>query len=55
MPFVREVERRLATDETLNHEYLPALGYEPFCAAATELVLGTDSTAIREGRVSLVD
>uniref|UniRef100_A0AC34QPR5 Aspartate aminotransferase n=1 Tax=Panagrolaimus sp. JU765 TaxID=591449 RepID=A0AC34QPR5_9BILA len=48
--FVREAERRLAADETLNHEYLPVLGFDGFCNAARDLVLGSDSVAIKEGR-----
>jgi len=50
LPVVREAERRLANDETLNHEYFPVLGFEPFTKAATELVLGVDSVALKEGR-----
>ncbi|KAK0400460.1 hypothetical protein QR680_015257 [Steinernema hermaphroditum] len=50
LPVVREAEKRIAADETLNHEYLPVLGYEPFSNAATELVLGKDCVAIKEGR-----
>ena len=54
LPVVREAERRLAEDETLNHEYLPVLGLESFSTAARDLVLGKDSPAIKEGRVSLI-
>jgi aspartate aminotransferase len=50
LPVVHEAEKRLAADETLNHEYLPVLGYEHFCNAARDLVLGSDSPAIKEGR-----
>ncbi|KAE9548227.1 hypothetical protein FO519_008567 [Halicephalobus sp. NKZ332] len=50
LPVVREAERRLAADETLNHEYLPVLGLESFSTAARDLVLGKDSPAIKEGR-----
>uniref|UniRef100_A0A915Q5R7 Aspartate aminotransferase n=1 Tax=Setaria digitata TaxID=48799 RepID=A0A915Q5R7_9BILA len=49
-PVVREAEKRLAEDESQNHEYLPVLGYEPFCNAALELVLGKDSPVIKAGR-----
>uniref|UniRef100_A0A914HSH2 Aspartate aminotransferase n=1 Tax=Globodera rostochiensis TaxID=31243 RepID=A0A914HSH2_GLORO len=51
LPVVREVERHIVADESLNHEYLPVLGFEPFCAAATELVLGQGLTAVKEGKV----
>uniref|UniRef100_A0AC34FER3 Aspartate aminotransferase n=1 Tax=Panagrolaimus sp. ES5 TaxID=591445 RepID=A0AC34FER3_9BILA len=50
LPVVHEAESRLAADDTLNHEYLPVLGFEPFCNAARDLVLGADSPAIKEGR-----
>uniref|UniRef100_A0AC35TG15 Aspartate aminotransferase n=1 Tax=Rhabditophanes sp. KR3021 TaxID=114890 RepID=A0AC35TG15_9BILA len=50
LPVVREAEKRIAEDSTLNHEYLPVLGYEPFTSAATEFVLGSDSIALKEGR-----
>jgi aspartate aminotransferase len=40
----------LANDVTLNHEYLPVLGLEEFTRAATELILGSNSIAIKEGR-----
>ncbi|VIO88026.1 Uncharacterized protein BM_BM5467 [Brugia malayi] len=45
LPVVREAEKRLADD--ISHEYLPVLGYEPFCSAAVELVLGKNSSTIR--------
>ncbi|VDN82454.1 unnamed protein product [Brugia pahangi] len=48
LPVVREAEKRLADD--ISHEYLPVLGYEPFCNAAVELVLGKDSSTIRAGK-----
>lgn len=35
MPVVREAEKRVIANESLNHEYLPVLGFEPFCTAAT--------------------
>ncbi|VDN08500.1 unnamed protein product [Thelazia callipaeda] len=51
LPVVREAEKRLA-EMCQNHEYLPVLGYEPFCKVAVELVLGKDSSAIKTGRVT---
>nr|AAL06335.1 aspartate aminotransferase [Brugia malayi] len=48
LPVVREAEKRLADD--ISHEYLPVLGYEPFCSAAVELVLGKNSSTIRAGK-----
>lgn len=50
LPVVHEAEVKLANDPTLDHEYLPVLGLEKFTRAATELVLGSDSVAIKEGR-----
>ncbi|KAI6210612.1 Aspartate aminotransferase [Aphelenchoides besseyi] len=50
LPVVREAEKILANDDTLDHEYLPVLGLEKFTRAAAELVLGSDSPALREGR-----
>jgi len=50
LPVVRKMEERLAADETLNKEYLPVLGYEPFATAATRMILGSDSTSFKEGR-----
>lgn len=49
LPVVREAEKRLADD--MGHEYLPVLGYEPFCNAAVELVLGKNSPTIKAGKV----
>ncbi|CAJ0571435.1 unnamed protein product, partial [Mesorhabditis spiculigera] len=51
LPVVRTAEAALAADQTLNHEYLPVLGFEPFSKEATKLVLGADSPAIKEDRV----
>ncbi|KJH53604.1 putative aminotransferase [Dictyocaulus viviparus] len=50
LPVVREAEKAIASDDTLNHEYLPVLGFEPFTKAACALVLGENSPAIKEGR-----
>lgn len=50
LPVVREAEQKLAADNSLNHEYLPVLGFEPFCNAAMELLLGADHAAIKEGK-----
>ncbi|MFH4977826.1 hypothetical protein AB6A40_004535 [Gnathostoma spinigerum] len=52
LPVVHETEKKMAEDKTANHEYLPVLGFGPFCDAAVELVLGKDSPAIKEGRVT---
>jgi len=41
----------MVNDESLDHEYLPILGQEAFRNAATQLILGADSKALKEGRV----
>ncbi|XGW06277.1 hypothetical protein V3C99_016521 [Haemonchus contortus] len=50
LPVVREAEKLIAADESLNHEYLPVLGMEAFTEAACHLVLGDNSPAIKSGR-----
>lgn len=52
LPVVRKAEKALANDESLNKEYLPVLGLEEFSNASTRMLLGEDSKAIAEGRVS---
>jgi len=54
LPVVRGVEKEMAADETLNHEYLPILGLDTFSTAACRLVLGDESKAIKECRASAV-
>ncbi|XP_058791083.1 aspartate aminotransferase, cytoplasmic [Phymastichus coffea] len=51
LPVVKKTESAMSADETLNHEYLPVLGLDSFSQAATSMILGKDSPAIREGRV----
>ncbi|EDV55816.2 probable aspartate aminotransferase, cytoplasmic [Drosophila erecta] len=50
LPVVRKTEICIASDEAVNHEYLPVTGLDTFTSAATELVLGADSPAIKENR-----
>lgn len=52
LPVVRKVEKLIAGDDSLNHEYLPILGLPEFRSSASKIVLGTDSPAILEKRVS---
>ena len=49
---VKTVENQIASDLTLNHEYLPVAGLPAFRTAACALVLGKDNPAILENRVS---
>ncbi|KYB27212.1 aspartate aminotransferase, cytoplasmic isoform X1 [Tribolium castaneum] len=50
LPVVREAEKILAADEKLNKEYLPVLGLDTFSSAATQMLLGADSPALKENR-----
>lgn len=51
LPVVKKTEQAMATDDTLNHEYLPVLGLDSFSSAATQMLLGEGNKAIAEGRV----
>ena len=53
LPVVTSVEKAMAEDKTLNHDYLPITGLKDLCDAATRLALGSKSTAITQNRVSL--
>lgn len=50
LPVVRKVEKDMAADENLNHEYLSQLGMEEFSKLATKMLLGEDSIALKENR-----
>jgi len=54
LPVVRQAETQLAQNTTLNHEYLPVAGLPEFRAAASRLLLGDDSPAIKEKRVDAI-
>lgn len=43
----------LHEDPQSNHEYLPIRGLDSFLSAAQKLILGDDSPAISEKRVSM--
>jgi len=51
---VREAERRIAADQSLNKEYLPIDGDAKFVAAARDLLFGAQSPALREKRMATV-
>ncbi|XP_037938755.1 aspartate aminotransferase, cytoplasmic-like [Teleopsis dalmanni] len=51
LPVVRATEKKIASDEKINHEYLSVLGNEMFRKAATALLLGDNSKAVQEKRV----
>lgn len=53
LPVVKKAELKLAEDtnnEVINHEYLPILGLVSFREAATKMLLGADSPALKEER-----
>ncbi|XP_050796158.1 putative aspartate aminotransferase, cytoplasmic 2 [Gopherus flavomarginatus] len=49
-PTVRQTLLQIVNDPTLDHEYLPVLGFPEFTRAATELALGRESRAVIENR-----
>ena len=51
LPVVREVEQRMAADETLDKEYLLQDGMAALREAAVRLVLGSGSRALVQNRV----
>jgi aspartate aminotransferase len=51
---VREAERRIFEDQSINKEYLPIDGLDSFNKLSRELILGSDSPAVRENRVATV-
>ena len=51
LPVVRTVESQMASDQTLNHEYLPVAGNPDFRTASVRLLLGEQSPAILTSRV----
>ena len=44
----------LLNDPTVDHEYLPIVGLPEFTSAAAHLILGSDSPAIAEKRVTSI-
>lgn len=54
LPVVKKATEILLNDPTLDHEYLPITGLPEFTSSAAKLILGADSPAIAEGRVSSV-
>ncbi|RVE52055.1 hypothetical protein evm_003333 [Chilo suppressalis] len=50
LPIVRKMEKQMADDPTLLHEYLPVLGLEQFSAASVAMLLGKDNPVIAAGR-----
>ena len=54
LPAIKKVEKEIVANSSLDHEYLPIDGLAEFTEASARLVLGKDSPAIKEGRVSLL-
>ncbi|SLM40748.1 aspartate aminotransferase [Lasallia pustulata] len=52
LPVVKKADEILRNDPNLNHEYLPIAGLPDFTSAAQKLILGADSPAIKEKRVT---
>jgi aspartate aminotransferase len=52
LPVVKKVEKVIAHDDRLNHEYLPILGLPQFRSWASKIALGAASPAVQEDRVS---
>ncbi|XP_049887831.1 aspartate aminotransferase, cytoplasmic [Pectinophora gossypiella] len=50
LPVVRKMEKQMAEDDTLLHEYLPVLGFEQFSQLATAMLLGQDNPVLAAGR-----
>ncbi|XP_045506744.1 aspartate aminotransferase, cytoplasmic [Colias croceus] len=50
LPVVRKMEKQMAANENLLHEYLPVLGLEQFSNLSVSMLLGEDSPALAEGR-----
>ncbi|KAF8921397.1 aspartate aminotransferase [Mucidula mucida] len=54
LPVVKKAEQKLLSTPNIDHEYLPITGLPEFTGAAAKLILGSDSLAIAEGRVTSV-
>ncbi|PIO15717.1 hypothetical protein AB205_0148070, partial [Aquarana catesbeiana] len=50
LPVVKKVEQKIASDHSLNHEYLPILGLPEFRSSASRIALGEDSPAFKDER-----
>ena len=51
---VRRVEHQLLNDLSRNTEYIPIVGLADFNKLSAKLIFGTDSPAIQENRVSII-
>lgn len=54
LPTIKKVEKMVVGNVELDHEYLPIDGLKEFTEASARLILGKDSSAIKEERVHLL-
>ncbi|KAL5418649.1 hypothetical protein PMIN04_007268 [Paraphaeosphaeria minitans] len=52
LPVVKKADDIIRNDPNLNHEYLPIAGLTEFTSASQKLILGGDSPALKEKRVT---
>ncbi|KAF2395786.1 putative aspartate protein [Trichodelitschia bisporula] len=52
LPVVKKADDLIRSDPELNHEYAPIAGLAPLTSASQKLMLGGDSPAIKENRVT---
>ncbi|KAF2113393.1 aminotransferase class I and II [Lophiotrema nucula] len=52
LPVVKKADEIIRKDPDLNHEYLPIAGLAEFTSASQKLLLGADSPALKEKRVT---
>lgn len=50
LPVVKKTEIRVAESSSIDHEYLPVCGTDSFTSASVSLLLGDDSSAVKENR-----
>lgn len=54
LPVVRKAEELILNNPAIDHEYLPITGLPEYTSAAAKLILGSESSAIAESRVTTV-
>ncbi|PWN42493.1 PLP-dependent transferase [Ceraceosorus guamensis] len=54
LPSVQQAQERLIADKSVDHEYLSITGLPTFTSSAAKLLLGADSPAVAEDRVTSV-
>ena len=50
---VREAEKKIASDHSMDKEYLPVEGLAPFLKLTSSVIFGQDSEVIKQGRVAV--